>query len=199
MSASPPAILSAVAAGLVALAAASLLLHGWSEDGVRAFVRASARVSLILLLLVFPASSLLRLRPAAVTRWLVRNRRGLGLSFALSQASHLVALVLLGLFFPDPFLAGLSAVTLVGGGLAYALTAAMAATSSDRAIRALGARRWRALHSVGLYTLWLLFLNAYVGRASESAAAAVVVAALVAAFLLRARFWLRRRPAAAAG
>jgi len=193
MSRSPRVILAPIAGLLLLLAAASLLMHGWSEDGVRLFVRTSVRVSLVLLWLVFSASALLAFFPGPATKALVRHRRGIGLAFALSQAAHLSALVVLGLAFPDPFVQGLNAVTLVGGGIAYAFTALMAITSSDRAVRALGTRRWKRLHRMGVYYIWLIFLQSYVGRAAESTPAAIAVAFLLGGLALRAAHWQRRR------
>lgn len=83
-------------------------------------------------------SSLQRLLPNEGTLWLLHNRRQVGLLFAWSQLLHLLALVALGQWYPEPFLVHLSAVNLTGGGLAYFFTFAMAATSNDRAVRWLG-------------------------------------------------------------
>jgi hypothetical protein len=91
------------------------------------------------------------------TLWLLHNRRQVGLLFAWSQLLHLLALVALGQWYPEPFLVHLSAVTLTGGGLAYFFTFAMAATSNDRAVRWLGPARWRRFHQVGSWWIWIIF------------------------------------------
>ena len=57
-----------------------------------------------------------------------------------------------------------SMVTFIFGGLGYVLIAAMAATSNDTAVRALGPRRWKLLHSVGGWYVAFIFANSYVGR-----------------------------------
>jgi len=157
-------LLRLTAAGLVLLLVAAGLVAGWSEEAVRIVVRWTAKSAVVLFCAAFAASSLHALRRSAVTRWLMVNRRRLGLSFALAHGLHLAALVALAVAFPHPFVDGLDAVTLGGGGLAYAFVLAMEATSNDAAVRRLGARRWRLLHTVGGWWIALVFANSYVGR-----------------------------------
>src|SRR5215813_922107 len=61
-------------------------------EEVRAMIRATAFTSAVPFLLAFTASSLHRLRASAATRWLMANRRYLGLSVAASHFWHLVAI-----------------------------------------------------------------------------------------------------------
>jgi DMSO/TMAO reductase YedYZ heme-binding membrane subunit len=56
-----------------------------------------------------------------------------------------------------------NAVTLAGGGGAYVMMFAMAATSNDAAVRLLG-RNWARLHKLGIYWLWFIFIFSYGGR-----------------------------------
>jgi hypothetical protein len=58
----------------------------------------------------------------------------------------------------------LRVVVLAGGGLAFALAAAMAATSFDRTASLIGRRAWRILHGVGLWYLATLFSLAYLAN-----------------------------------
>jgi hypothetical protein len=53
---------------------------------------------------------------------------------------------------------------LIGGAAAYVLLTAMAATSNDAAVRALGPRAWKRLHTVGIYWIWFMFLETYAVR-----------------------------------
>ena len=184
-------------AGTVAVAAmaASLLLLAWygaNEDGVRAIVRNSARSSLILFLLAFAAASAHGLLRHRATAWLLRNRRYIGVSFAISHLYHLFALLALALWFPHPFLDQLGAPTLIGGGIAYLFIAAMAATSFDRSRAYLGPTRWSILHTLGSYYLWAIFAQSYGSRALNDSAYLPYVAALLAVILLRAASALRR-------
>jgi hypothetical protein len=70
----------------------------------------------------------------------------------------------------------------------------MAATSSDRAQRALGLRRWRALHLTGAIWLWGAFMNSNLSRALRNdmdwlhwTGVAILVAAMAVRILGRAR------------
>src|SRR5688500_4145822 len=78
---------------VVAIQIADLPIAGTGEEGVRMAIRASARTSVVLFGLAFVASSLYRLAPSAFSRWLIANRRYLGVSFAVSHAIHLAAIV----------------------------------------------------------------------------------------------------------
>jgi methionine sulfoxide reductase heme-binding subunit len=93
---------------------------------------------------------------------LVRNRRYLGLCFAIAHTIHLGALTSYFVFIGE--MPGMEAV--VGGGLAYSLMFIMAATSNDQSMKALG-RNWGRLHTVGLHYLWFIFLVTYLGRLSD--------------------------------
>jgi len=189
--------LTGLLAAMLALALlATLGAHGGGEDGARAVLRVSARTSVSLFLLAFTASSLHWWLRRDWTRWLLRNRRYVGVSFAVSHLYHLLTLAAIALAYPHPFLDRLGLVTILGGGLAYLFIAAMAATSSDRAVHWLGARRWKLLHTVGGYYVWIIFAQSYLPRAAREAWLAPFFAALVAALVLRlVRAYSTRRPA----
>jgi sulfoxide reductase heme-binding subunit YedZ len=164
----------------------AVIQYGLDEEAVRSVVRATARIGVLLFSLTFACSSLHLLFRSKATKWLLRNRRSLGLSFALTHTSHLLALGLLALAYPEPFLPELTLPTLVGGGLAYAFLLAMALTSTDAAVARLGARRWRLLHTLGSYYLWIIFALSYFPRAFESAGYIPAAALLAIALGLRA-------------
>lgn len=157
-----------VSFGVSGMVVALLLAAGTGEGGLRMIVRATARTSVTLFLLAFAASSLRRFRRSPLTAWLLRNRRYLGVSFALSHFLHLIGIVALAVRFPHPFYEeSVSVVAIGGGGLAYVFIAAMAATSFDRTAAWLGQRRWKILHTVGGYYIWAVFAQSYVLRAFE--------------------------------
>lgn len=174
------------AVGLLLVTVVIFALGAWSQDAVRVWIRATARTSVTLFLMAFAASSLRHFWPAPATSWLLRNRRYVGVSFAISHALHLAALITLGVAFPEPFVEELDVVTVAGGGMAYVFIAAMTATSFDRTAAWLGPRRWKLLHRVGAWYVWLIFVQSYVPRALiESAAYAPVVLALLGVGALR--------------
>lgn len=146
-----------------AVFAVALYGFGTDEAGLRALVRLTVRVSFTVFIAVYSAAPLRRLFPSPATRWLLRNRRYLGVSFAWAHGLHAVAIALLALLLGDGFEADTT--TLVGGGLGYLLTAAMAATSFERTARWLGPRRWGLLHRAGLHWLWFIFALNWTGAA----------------------------------
>jgi hypothetical protein len=180
---------------VAALVAGSLALAGAGEPGLRAGIRVTAGSSFVLLLLVFVASPLNALFASAAsapTKWLLANRRYLGVSFAVSQLGHLVLIALLATSAPASFRARLSASTLYGGGLGYVLTALMTATSFDRSAAWIGRKAWRVLHTTGVYFLMVIFIASYAGRVATPRYGAFV-ALIALAFGLRIAAAVRRR------
>ena len=186
-----PRLFAAGALLLTTLFLVALSGLGTDEAGLRALVRWTARVSFAVFLPVYTASALVRLGSGSIGPWLLRNRRALGLCFAWAHFLHLLAIGMLALLLGDAFDA--DGLVLVGGGLAYALLAAMALTSSDRAVRKLGARRWRVLHRAGVHWIWVIFAADWTGLALEQPAYLVAAIAAWAAALLRLAAWLRPR------
>jgi sulfoxide reductase heme-binding subunit YedZ len=176
---------------LVMLMATILAMDGTGEPGLRAAVRTSAQTSFVLFISAFSASSLYATWPSPLTRWMLRNRRYVGVSFAVSHFIHLIAIIALAYRLGDAF--ELNPVTLVGGGLAYVFIAAMTATSFDRTAAWIGPRAWRRLHTTGAYYIWFIFFTSYAPRALQSLLYAPFAFVLLGMIALRAVVRLRRR------
>jgi len=172
------------------LIAVVLAARGQGEAGLRAVIRTTAFTSLVLFSSAFVAAAANRTWPCALTGWLRRNRRYLGVSFAVSHFGHLAAIISLATAVPG-FRPGLVTVTL--GGFAYLLLLAMVATSFDRTAAWVGPRAWRTLHTTGIYYIWLIFLLTYLPRLAKSPAYALVIAVLLADVGLRGFDAVRRR------
>ena len=132
-------IFSALVLGSLALFAA----FGAGEEGVRVWIRATARTSMTLFLLAFSARPLRQFWRNDATRWLLANRRYLGVSGALAHLLHGIAIVWLFTRWPETYDADLT--TLIGGGLGFAFYFAMGLTSNDAAVAALGQRGWKLI------------------------------------------------------
>ncbi|MBN8941634.1 MAG: hypothetical protein J0H01_19160 [Rhizobiales bacterium] len=184
-------LLGMLAAILTGASAAAYGLAAGDSEGLRAVIRLTARTSLTLFLMAFVASALARLQPAAPTRWLRRNRRQLGLAFALSHGIHLVAIVLLARRDPLLFWQLTTLGNIVSGGLAYLFIAAMAATSFDRSAAWIGPRAWRLLHWTGTHYIWISFIVANGKRIPASGWYLVPVGLLGIALALRLAAKLR--------
>ena len=81
-----------ISVALVALTALQLAVWGREEEGIRVVVRSSARSSVLLFALAFSARALRSLWSRPTTKWLLVNRRYLGVSYAVSHAVHALAL-----------------------------------------------------------------------------------------------------------
>ena len=190
--------LTGVVSGVIALGALTVVVwHQGDVDGIRLLIRLTARVSLVLFSLAFTAAALARGLPNVWTRWQLRNRRYLGVSFAISHSVHLMAIIALARVDPMHFAAVINAhpVLIISASIVYLFIAAMAATSFDRTAAMLGPRAWRLLHTIGAYYILLTFAIAFGRRALHDPFylpfAAVV--ALVLAIRIFGRFTSRHR------
>jgi methionine sulfoxide reductase heme-binding subunit len=154
-------VTAGVAGALLAIAIGFALGTGREEQWLLA-TRYTARFSFPVFLLAFTASALRRFFPGEGTRALVRERRGLGLSFAAAHTVHLGALVIYNV------VAGRTPnlVTLAGGGVAYLAMYLMALTSNDWSVRRLG-KNWGRLHTFGAYWIWGIFSFTYGTRVAS--------------------------------
>jgi len=142
----------------VAALLAVFLLWAFSQTGdyVKALplvMRPTAHAAFLLFFAAFTASSIQRLSPGAYGRWAMRNRRYIGLNFALVHFVH-AGLVLSNLAFTE---ASRPLLVLAAGGTAYVFLFLMTITSNSAAIRKLGAKNWKRLHKIGSYYIWVLF------------------------------------------
>lgn len=154
-------------------------------EAVRLVIRSTARISLALFLAAFLASTLARRWPSGSTRWLVSNRRWLGLGFAFSHLIHAVAIIALVRLDPQLFWTLSNPVSVAGGSICYLFIAAMAATSFDRMVQWIGPGNWAKLHTTGGWIVWLVFVISNAKRIPGSAWYAVPSAVLITAALLR--------------
>ena len=169
------------------------LAQGTGEEALRSGLRTTARLGAPLFSLVFAASSLNALFHTAWSKWLLRNRRYLGLGFGVIHLGHGVLIVLLAALYPVSFQATSDAVGLIGGSIGYVFIILMMATSSDGAVRLLGRRRWQALHKTGMYVLWGIFVFSYAPRAALAPRYIPIVLILLAAFAVRVVVFFRQR------
>jgi len=186
-----------IALALLAASAAFLVGAGTDVEGVRLWLRVTARTGVTLFLLAYVARPLRAVWRSDASAWLLRNRRYLGVAFAFSHALHGIAILWLSFGFRDTFQAQVDAATLALGTLGYGFLAAMALTSTDRTARWLSRRRWKQLHLTGMWLTWLIFLATFGGALAEGVRAsyALPVAALIAAAGLRFAAWQRGRTA----
>jgi hypothetical protein len=140
-----------------------LIFHGVNELSMRIAIRLTARTSCILFLLAFSATFLRRLKSNKLTQWLLRNRRYLGLSMAVSHGFHAIAIIGAAMLST-----GKIPTDNHGGNLGYFFIIAMTITSFSYPASFLGDRGWKILHTVGMYYLWLAFIVTFSEKLGES-------------------------------
>lgn len=188
---------SAVATGKQAIfAVTALALAGSLAAGAYQFqgidylgyaLRVTARISLLAFLLAYAARPLVQLLDRG--RWLLRNRRYLGLAAAASHTVHFGYVLAHDRLAEQPA----DPATWILGGAAFGLFWIMALTSNDASVRRLG-RRWKHLHRFGMHYIWLVFFYTYLGAALGAGGWYwVFPVALAAALGLRVAAFLRRR------
>lgn len=182
-----------VALVLALISASSFAWLGFSEEALRSMIRATAASSVLLFVLAFTASSLFALFKTRWARYLLQNRRYIGVSFAFSHFVHLLFLILLMKFYPEDSLAKLHPVEIVLASLTYLFILAMTITSFDPPRRWLGPRAWQWLHSIGMYLIWLIFVETYSKGALESGHYIPLVLLLLLAMGLRVAKSLKQR------
>lgn len=183
--------IAGVVAGAIALVI-PLAVNGTDAWGWQMAARYTARVSFFLLLTVYMIAPLTRVvTDVPLLRVARRERRGLGLAFAGAHFVHLGALVTaIALSDKPPAL-----LTVIFGGFGYVLIAAMALTSNDAAVRALGVN-WRRLHTFGLHYVWFIFAVTYARRIAsfpDMLEYKVLLGLAFAALAFRVAVWMNGR------
>lgn len=182
---------------LAAMSLSFLFAIGWDTEGYRMVIRATARTSLILFLAAFAASAVVKLWPGPFTRWLRRNRRQLGLGFAMSHFIHALAIIALWKTDPGTFWVLTNPKSIATGGTAYVFIALLAATSFDRMVKALGPKLWGRLHWWGVWAVAVSFIFTNGKRIPVSLWYALPVALVMAVIVLRVVAGRKQRRAAA--
>lgn len=137
-----------------------------SLEGNLLLTRQCNRAAVPFLALTFAVSSLVYLKPNALTRWLMQNRKFFGLAFAAGMGWQIVMIVRLAVVFPDYYFSSfpLAWPSLIPWAV-FVIMGAMVLTSFKRFSRMIGGRAWRYLHKAGMYIFWAIFSIAYGGKA----------------------------------
>jgi methionine sulfoxide reductase heme-binding subunit len=190
-------LLRTLVLAIVGLSIGTYALSSADVEGIRAVIRLTARMSLLLFLAAFVASAAHRLANSRSTAWLRRNRRQLGLGFAFSHLVHAAAIIAFWRLDPEIFLAGRTAGSYIPGALGYVFIIAMAATSFDATAKAIGPRAWKWLHTAGVWYLFVQFCVAFGTRVGATPAYAGFLLILAFALCVRLAGWIRKRRDAA--
>lgn len=126
-----------------------------SARGVSSMIELAVRCAVPLLFVTFAASSVNVLFPGAFGRWLLRNRKYIGLSFAAAMAWQLFFILWMVTRHTEYYVEQVYALSDVIEGVGgYLLLIAMVLTSFRFGRSRLSAKQWKLLHTVGIYWLW---------------------------------------------
>jgi hypothetical protein len=141
---------------------ASLLTDLSSPDGISAMIQYSVRWAVPLIFLITATSAVARLFPSTVTRWLLRNRRYVGLAFATAMAWQGAFIFWISVGHPEHYYSNIYFLRdELEGSSGYLFLMAMIVTSFPFGRRYLSAAHWRVLHRSGVYFLWAYPFSVY--------------------------------------
>lgn len=178
--------LVALSAVLCTLWCLSVLIQGaFTELAVREIMTVTVRCSLVMFLVAFTASSLRYFFKGRFTQWMVRNRRYLGISFAMLFAMHFLTIALRAWLYPEPFIDSLTLPRVVNGGVMLATVMLLALTSSDYVVRRVSPSLWKYTHLIGSFYIFYRFSENYWLFAQYDSSYFIVVGLLALALSIR--------------
>lgn len=154
-------------------------------------IRSTAKFSFVLFMLAFVASALRYSIKNTFTKWLLANRRYIGVSFAVSHFIHLGVLILMTLHIDFNVFEDRGFVRTAVGATAYAFIAIMTITSFNNTRNLFGANNWKRIHTIGGYLLWVIFAKSYVLEMTNPIRIAFAIVA-VSVLLLRVTMLFRK-------
>jgi len=157
----------AITATLFAVIGLALFSRDLSEVSIRWAMRLSVDTAFPFFFLAFIAASVNTLKSTAVSQYLLRNRRYLGISFAALFLLHGTLIYVLSQLYPEPFFSQLSDELLYGGIATFGAVALMAASSNDFSVKHLGQKAWSRLHKLLGYLIATIFLVTYLGKLDQ--------------------------------
>ena len=166
-----PIMIACVGAMLAIFLVGSMNVWGSYLGMLPNVLKPTAWLAFALFIMAFTASSIQILFRGTCGRWAMKNRRYIGLSFALVHFVH-AGLVLSNLVLTEE---SRTIGALTGGGLAYLFLLLMALTSNNAAVRKLGAKNWKRLHKVGSYYIWLIFVGRSLPNVPDSLPLGVLI------------------------
>ena len=133
-----------------------------SPPDVSELIGFSVRFAVPLIFLVTATSALHALFPGPVTAWLMRNRKTIGLSFAVAMAWQGAFIGMMSSVYSDYYYDNIFYFRdELEGSTGYLFLAAMVLTSFDFGRKRLTPQQWKLLHTSGVYFLWAYPFSTY--------------------------------------
>lgn len=133
-----------------------------SGPGVSAMIGFSVRWAVPLIYLVVAAAAAQRLFSGAIPAWLLRNRKYIGLCFAVAMAWQGTFIFMMSNFFRDHYYDNVYLLRdELEGSVGYIFLAGMVVTSFQFGRKHLNNKQWKLLHTSGIYFLWAYPFSVY--------------------------------------
>ena len=130
--------------------------------GVSSMIGFSVRWAVPFIFIVVATSSLQRLFPGPIPMWLLRNRKYIGLCFAVAMAWQGLFIFTMSMFFRDYYYEDIYFLRdELEGSVGYLFLVAMVLTSFQFARKHLTSKQWKLIHKSGLYFLWAYPFSVY--------------------------------------
>ena len=131
-------------------------------QGVSHMIQYSVRWAVPFIYIVVAASSVQVLFPGEFSRWWLRNRKYIGLCFAVAMAWQGLFIFLMSNFFRDYYFAEVFYLRdELEGSTGYIFLAVMVLTSFQLGRKHLSNKQWKLIHTCGIYFLWAYPFSVY--------------------------------------
>ena len=156
---------------------AGMIVIGFSTpESIVQLIRLSVRFASPWIFIAFSTSALVLLYPGSVSKWLLRNRRYTGLSFAAGFVWQAVFIVVLFTLYPAYYWDELHKTSdLVGRSASYVFLFALTLTSFFPVRQRLSPAQWHWLHLIGIWYFWVAIWGSYAAQALSQNSKAVDV------------------------
>ena len=129
---------------------------------ISSMISFSVRWAVPFIYLVVAISSLKIIFPGAFTRWLMMNRKYIGLMFAVAMAWQGLFIFIMSYYFHDYYFSEIYYFRdEIEGSIGYIFLAAMVVTSFDFGRELVDSKQWRIIHKSGIYFLWAYPFSVY--------------------------------------
>ena len=130
--------------------------------GISEMIQFSVRSAVPFVYLVIATSSVQILFPGPFSRWLMRNRKYIGLCFAVAMAWQALFIFIMSYFFHEYYYSDVYYFRdEIEGSIGYIFLPAMVLTSFNFGSKLLTPKQWKLLHTSGIYFLWAYPFSVY--------------------------------------
>ena len=133
-----------------------------TASGVSSMIGFSVRLAVPFIFLVVAASSVQILLPGSFSKWWLRNRKYIGMCFAVAMSWQGLFIFIMSYFFRDYYFENVYLFRdELEGSIGYIFLPAMVVTSFHFGRKHLSAKQWKLLHKSGIYFLWAYPFSTY--------------------------------------